>query len=213
MGLEPMTRGLTYHFDFRRRPSDVRGLDCPFTLAFALGATRPVSTPSGLASGLARDCQLVSQEGFPDFEWCHPRSFPRGAPILLKSDALPTELEARASILAGAGAGSNRAHAPSTRNCRERQNAAAGDTASPATASPPIPTSPKAGTSYYSAGGMSTESIRYTVAFAVWTPPQTTFASLTISESPLPVTSSSAPCTVVSVPAMSSGAIWPGTTW
>ena len=95
MGLEPMTRGLTCHFGFRRRPMDVRGLDCPFTLACALGATRPVSTPSGLASGLARDCHLVSQEGFPDFEWCHPRSFPRGAPILLKSDALPTELEAR----------------------------------------------------------------------------------------------------------------------
>ena len=95
VGLEPTTRGLTCHFGFRRRPVGVRGLDCPFTLAFAVGATRPVSTPSGLASGLARDCHLVSQEGFPDFEWCHPRSFPRGAPILLKSDALPTELEAR----------------------------------------------------------------------------------------------------------------------
>ena len=80
---------------------DVRGLDCPFTVAFALGATRPVSTPSRLASGLARDCHLVYQEGFPDFEWCHPRGFPRGAPILLKSDALPTELEARTFSLAG----------------------------------------------------------------------------------------------------------------
>ncbi|VXB93585.1 hypothetical protein MICRO8M_70103 [Microbacterium sp. 8M] len=49
-------------------------------------------------SGLARDCQLVSQEGFPDFEWCHPRGFPRGAPIVLKSDALPTELEARIRV-------------------------------------------------------------------------------------------------------------------
>ncbi len=32
-------------------------------------------------------------------------------------------------------------------------------------------------------GGMSTESIRYTVALAVWTPPQTTDALFTLSAS------------------------------
>ncbi len=36
----------SYHFDFRRRASRVRGLDYPFTLAFAVGAARLVSTPS-----------------------------------------------------------------------------------------------------------------------------------------------------------------------
>jgi len=72
VGIEPTTYGLTSHFDFRRRLTGVRGLDCPFTLAFAVGATRPVSTPSTACCGLARDCHLISQEGFPDFEWFHP---------------------------------------------------------------------------------------------------------------------------------------------
>lgn len=61
--------------------------------------------------------------------------------------------------------------------------------------------------------GMSTESMRYTVAFAVWTPPQTTFAPLTMSMSPSPVTSTVPPCTVVWSPTTISGESCPGTTW
>ena len=46
----------------------------------------------------------------------------------------------------------------------------------------------------YAAGGISTESMRYTVALAVWTPPQMTLAlSLTMMLSPLPETVTSAP--------------------
>src|SRR5260370_38107835 len=53
----PRGARFSYHFGFRR-PRRVRGLDCPFTIAAvaALGAARPVSTPSrslGLGSGLA----------------------------------------------------------------------------------------------------------------------------------------------------------------
>ena len=55
--------------------------------------------------------------------------------------------------------------------------------------------------------------MRYTVAFAVCTPPQITAASLTMSSSPEPVTSTVPPCTVVCVPTTSSGESWPGTTW
>ena len=75
-GLEPAQvfrpYGFSYHFGFRRRPpSDVRGLDYPFTLAFALGAARLVSTPS--LSGLARDCHL---KGFPEFGQFYAGGFP-----------------------------------------------------------------------------------------------------------------------------------------
>src|SRR5699024_6157211 len=52
-----------------------------------------------------------------------------------------------------------------------------------------------------------------TVALAVWTPPQTTPASPTISSSPEPVTSTSSPASVVCVPVISSGLICPSTTW
>jgi len=45
--------------------------------------------------------------------------------------------------------------------------------------------------------GMRTVSMRYTVALAVCTPPQMTLASLTMMSSPLPVTVTSLPCTVV----------------
>ena len=55
---------------------DVCGLDYPFTVAFALGAARLVSTPSPVASaawGLARDCHLT---GFPEFEQFYIAGFP-----------------------------------------------------------------------------------------------------------------------------------------
>lgn len=48
---------------FAAAPKSVCGLDYPFTIAFALGAARLVSTPS--PKGLARDCHLT---GFPEFE-------------------------------------------------------------------------------------------------------------------------------------------------
>ena len=48
-GIEPSREfppyGFSYHFGLRRRVR-VRGLDYPFTLAFAVGAARLVSTPS-----------------------------------------------------------------------------------------------------------------------------------------------------------------------
>ena len=48
-GIEPSQElppyGFSYHFDLRRRVR-VRGLDYPFTIAFAVGAARLVSTPS-----------------------------------------------------------------------------------------------------------------------------------------------------------------------
>ena len=62
-------------------------------------------------------------------------------------------------------------------------------------------------------GGMSTLSIKYTVALAVCTPPHTTAAPSTFKSSPLPVTVTSAPSTVLCVPAISSGLNCPGTTW
>jgi len=63
------------------------------------------------------------------------------------------------------------------------------------------------------AGGMSTVSIRYTVAFAVCTPPHITFAPLTSMSSPAPVTVRVAPSTVLWVPLTWSGLSRPGTTW
>ncbi len=61
--------------------------------------------------------------------------------------------------------------------------------------------------------GMSTVSMRYTVALAVWTPPQMTFAPLTMMLSPEPVTVTSPPWTVLCVPSICDGESWPGTTW
>ena len=55
--------------------------------------------------------------------------------------------------------------------------------------------------------------MRYTVALAVCTPPQTTDALLTLMLSPMPVTVTDWPCTVLWVPAMLFGLICPGTTW
>jgi hypothetical protein len=60
-GLEPGRRltGTRFHTTsvFTAPVTQVRGLDCPFTVAsgLALGAARPVSTPS--LAGLARDRQ------------------------------------------------------------------------------------------------------------------------------------------------------------
>src|SRR3954471_820188 len=99
-GLEPETRGLT--IPLRLSPPPKRAfvgwtVPSPWRTC-ALGASRPVSTPSEVTLGLARDRHPRPRpgEGFPDFEWCHPRRFQRGAPIQLKSAALPIELEALA---------------------------------------------------------------------------------------------------------------------
>jgi hypothetical protein len=54
----------------------VCGLDFPFTIAFALGAARQVSTPS--FSGLARDYHF---RGFPDFEQFYSKDFSKGTQI------------------------------------------------------------------------------------------------------------------------------------
>ena len=54
-------------------------------------------------------------------------------------------------------------------------------------------------------GGISTVSMRYTVALAVCTPPQMTLASLTMIESPEPETVTSWPSTVACAPSISSG--------
>lgn len=78
-GIEPTTKafrfvcvtalpGLSLHLD---------------PLTRVLGGFRLVSTPSARVSGLARDCprSIKSRWGFPEFESCHPKSFPHGAPF------------------------------------------------------------------------------------------------------------------------------------
>ncbi len=65
----------------------------------------------------------------------------------------------------------------------------------------------------YAAGGISTVSIRYTVALAVCTPPHATEASLTMSWPGCPVTVTSPPWTVLWVPTTCDGSACPGTTW
>ena len=74
-GLRP-TDFLT-NYGFRRRPSGVCGLDYPFTVAFAVGAARLVSTPS--LAGLARDCHVT---GFPEFEQFCILGFPQEHSII-----------------------------------------------------------------------------------------------------------------------------------
>jgi hypothetical protein len=72
----------SYHFGFRRRLSAfvVWTVPSPWP-SQALGATRPVSTPSpnrGLGSGLAWG---LSPLAFPDFERFYSADFPTGTPI------------------------------------------------------------------------------------------------------------------------------------
>jgi hypothetical protein len=55
--------------------------------------------------------------------------------------------------------------------------------------------------------------MRYTVAFAVFTPPQITFALFTFRLSPEPVTVTAYFSTVVCSPTTADGSSWPGTTW
>lgn len=62
--------------------------------------------------------------------------------------------------------------------------------------------------------GIRTESTRYTVALAVWTPPQITAEPpSTLSASLVPVTVTESPSTVLWVPTIWSGVSWPGMTW
>lgn len=80
-GLEPSRTLRSNGFSCQPRlsppPCGVCGLDYPFTVAFALGATRLVSTPSrrehNVRPGLARDCHFT---GFPDFEQFYIAGFP-----------------------------------------------------------------------------------------------------------------------------------------
>src|SRR6202453_376092 len=65
----------------------------------------------------------------------------------------------------------------------------------------------------YWAGGISTVSIMYTVAFAVCTPPHTKPASLTLRSFPMPTTFTSAPCSVLCMPSTFAGLVCPCTTW
>ncbi len=86
-GLEPAQafrpHGFSYHFGFRRRPSDVRGLDYPFTLA----VTRFRCCPSSLYTFPLAEAWLgIASEGFPDFEQFCTQGFPGGTQWL-KSDA------------------------------------------------------------------------------------------------------------------------------
>ena len=77
-GLRP-TDFLT-SYDFRRRHDGVCGLDYPFTIAFALGAARLVSTPS--LSGLARDCRRHDPDGSPDFGQFYISDFPESTQVI-----------------------------------------------------------------------------------------------------------------------------------
>ena len=85
VGLEPTTYGLTLPL-WLSPPFRFDGLDFAFTLAFALGAARQVSTPS--LSGLARRWHFTA---FAEFGQFYSRGFPLGTPFI-KSDALPIEL-------------------------------------------------------------------------------------------------------------------------
>ena len=64
----------------RLSPPDhsVCGLDYPFTLAFALGAARLVSTPSEtfVSAWLG-----IASKGFPEFEQFYSRGFPWGTQV------------------------------------------------------------------------------------------------------------------------------------
>ena len=64
--------GFSYQLRLSPPSLDVCGLDYPFTIAFAVGAARLVSTPS--LSGLARDCHV---RGFPEFGQFCVSGFPR----------------------------------------------------------------------------------------------------------------------------------------
>jgi len=82
MGLRP--RDFHANYNFRCRLSDVCGLDYPFTLAFAVGATRLVSTPSNfrwLGSGLPS----ALPERFPRIWVVLLPLFPMEHSILIKS--------------------------------------------------------------------------------------------------------------------------------
>jgi hypothetical protein len=64
--------------------ADVRGLDCPFTVARCrtVGASRPVSTPSPAEDGgLARDYRRHGPDDFPDFGRFCTRRFRRGTQL------------------------------------------------------------------------------------------------------------------------------------
>ena len=63
-------------YGFRRRQYGVCGLDYPFTLAFALGAARLVSTPSRCRAWLG-----IAISGSPDFEQFCTSGFPEGTQI------------------------------------------------------------------------------------------------------------------------------------
>ena len=61
---------------FAAVPRDVCGLDYPFTVAFAVGAARLVSTPSRFRAWLG-----IAISGFPEFEqFCTP-SFQEGTQL------------------------------------------------------------------------------------------------------------------------------------
>src|SRR6478735_1074840 len=99
VGLEPTTNGLTCHFGFHRHTERcVRGLDCPFTLAPKRCRCHPSSlyTFRGcprLGSGLPRRTSPAG--GSPTLSGVILTVSDQA--LLLKSAALPIELEALAS--------------------------------------------------------------------------------------------------------------------
>ena len=84
-GLEPALSErsrFSYHLGFRRRRLGVRGLDCPFAMAFPPKAPpiQSLHLPSqqGFGSGLAWGMNPLA---FPDFERFYSVGFPTGTPI------------------------------------------------------------------------------------------------------------------------------------
>jgi len=91
-GLEPSRalrpNGFSCQLRLSPPPVGVCGLDYPFTVAFAVGAARLVSTPSRpvVRPGLARDRHFT---GFPEFEQFCIAGFPASTQLLLSPMRLP----------------------------------------------------------------------------------------------------------------------------
>ena len=88
-GIEPARPfGLRIFIPLRLSPpsqrGDVCGLDYPFTVAFAVGAARLVSTPSRFRAWLG-----IAIAGFPEFEQFCTSSFQEGTQVSLSPLRLP----------------------------------------------------------------------------------------------------------------------------
>ena len=84
-GLEPSRalrpNGFSYHLRLSPPPFGVCGLDYPFTVAFAVGAARLVSTPSRRNRSSLRAWLGIAISGFPEFEQFCTAGFPASTQV------------------------------------------------------------------------------------------------------------------------------------